>query len=284
MRVIVVSTPFGASGVFWELWEDPDDQHGEWSRHKIDVYQAAEEGFPVDPEELEQKYPRDIFRQEFCCEFLSDIHQYFGYDLIRRAQYSPCDLDGATTPAGAKYAGIDVASQQDASILADATDDGDTFWIDEAHTLKAAGTSRDYRPQFEDARELLAADSYEAVGVDATGEGAQLGQDLHREFGRPIKLVKGSGWKEARGRIPDLRLAMEDGEFKIPNDPKIRHAFAKIQRTETTDRVKFEAERDAEGHADEFFAALLAWDAAQSKPDRGRSDDSPSVGYQPSPI
>ena len=287
MRIMVVSTPWGASGMFWELWNDPEGQHGEWSRHKIDIYDAAEAGFPIEPDEIRQKYPSDVFAQEFGCQFLSDINQYFGYDLIRQAQYSPCDLEGGQLPDGQRYAGVDLASRQDASVMAEATEAAEAFWVGLVHTIKQAGEARDYTPQFGDIEEILAAGDFAGVGVDATGEGAQLGQDLYREFGQAVKLVKGQGWKEAKARIPNIRLAMEQGAFRIPNDPKVRHAFSQVQRTETTsNNVTFEAERDAEGHADEFFASLLAWDAAKSKPGgrKRKRNDKPTVGYQQSPF
>lgn len=284
MRVIVVSTPFGASGVFWEIWNDPDDQYGDWSRHKIDVYEAADQGFPVEPDELRENYPSDIWKQEFCCQFLSDINQYFGYDLIRRSQYSPVDLEEVDLAGGDRYAGIDVASTQDATVLADAVQRTGEFWVDKMREIKAAGDSRDYTPQFEDIAEHLKARDFVGVGVDATGEGAQLAQDLRRSFGSPITGVRSSAWKHVRARIPDVRLAMERGELHLPNDPKVRHAFAAIERRETTtNQVKFEAERDEHGHADQFFATLLAWHVAHTQGGDSASNSYAS-SHQQAPI
>lgn len=263
LRLILISTPFGASGVFWEIWTDATGEHGEWSRHLIDVHQAAAEGFPVDPEELRAKYPEDIWLQEFCCQFLSDINQYFPHDLIRRALWSePSEL-----PTDALlYGGLDLASARDASILADGLKarEGDDFVISQAHVLKAAGQAMDYAPQFDEAVSLLEQHSYSGVAVDATGEGAQLGQDLRRRFGRRmITEVKGGDWAKVYERIPDMRLAMERGHLRIPNTPAMRSAFAKVSKAVTSNnRVTFEAVRDASGHADEFFASLLAFHAA----------------------
>jgi phage FluMu gp28-like protein len=277
LRIIVISTPFGASGLFWELWLDPEGEHGDWSRHRIDVYDAAEQGFPVDPAQLETKYPSDIWRQEFCCEFLSDINQYFSHELIRRSQYSDRPV-----PEGVRFAGIDLASSRDASCMASAVDDSDgTFWLDRVHQLKAAGESRDYEPQFADVVQLLDADSYRRVAVDATGEGAQLGQNLRRRYGAgTITEVRSGDWRDVRERISDIRLAMERGEFRIPNDPRTRNAFTKIQKNVTTNnRTVYEATRDADGHADEFFAALLAWHARELPAPRRRVNRV-RVGYQ----
>lgn len=265
LRLILVSTPFGASGVFWEIWTDATGEHGEWSRHLIDVHQAAAEGFPVDPAELRAKYPEDIWLQEFCCQFLSDINQYFPHDLIRRALWSePSEL-----PTNALlYGGLDLASARDGSVLADGLKEqqGPAFAIARAHTIKQAGKAMDYAPQFDAATQLLEAQAYAGVAVDATGEGAQLAQDLRRRFGAGlITEIKGGAWAEVHEQIPRMRLAMERGHLLIPNTLAMRTAFAKVsKRLTTTGQVTYEAVRDADGHADEFFASLLAYHAAHT--------------------
>lgn len=269
MRIIIISTPFGASGMFWEIWTDPDGIHGNWSRHEVDIYRAAREGFPVDVEELEKSYPKDIWLQEFCCQFLSDINQYFGYDLIRRAQWSEDDLlDGL--PGGKRYGGVDLGSRNHASVLAEGIDEpyqeAKRFWVAFAHTIKAAGESMDYTPQFSMITNILDQGEFYGVGVDGAGEGAQLAQDLTRKYGRrAITTVDSGTWQDVYATIPDMRLEMEQGLFLIPNTPKMRNAFAKIQRTETTNKkIRFSATEDVEGHADEFYASLLARYAARS--------------------
>lgn len=274
MRIILISTPFGASGMFWEIWTDPSGEHGDWSRHHIDIYQAATEGFPVNPEELRTQYSSDVWAQEFLCQFLSDINQYFPHDLIRRCAYDVEELPGSTLPSGELFAGIDLASVQDASVFGPAIESGEDFWLRPPTIIKPAGNAMDYTEQFQRALDLLRSDPYSGVSVDATGEGAQFGQDLRREFGwRAINEVGGGEWKNVYELVPQMRLAMERGKLHIPRDPRLMRAFAKIQRTQTTQsNIKYTAQKDAEGHADEFSAALLAYHAAQqSKRTQGSS-------------
>lgn len=285
MRIVIISTPFGASGMFHEIWNDPDGEHGEWSRHEIDIYEAASQGFPVNPDAIKAKYPSDIWLQEFCCQFLSDINQYFGHDLIRKSQYSDEELPDAANIDHEWVAGIDLASVSDGSVFSPALDQILTrnprlprakarcLWHLLPHTLKRAGESRDYTPQFEEASSLMTLESYGRVAVDATGEGAGLAQDLRRKYGAAV-VDEVKNWKEVYAKIPDMKLAMEQGHMRIPHDPKLRAAFCKVQRTITSNNApKFEAKRDSSGHADEFFGALLAWHAArpteEPKDDRG---------------
>ena len=297
MRLLVVSTPFGASGMFYELWQNASGQYGSWSTHEIDIYGAADEGFPVDPEELKQRYPSDIWQQEFCCQFLSDINQYFSHDLIRSMQYDEDDVPEWNTTRSERYAGIDVASSRDGSVFVDGkkellevssgtpADRASRFWVGLVETIKQAGERMDYTPQFRRACELLDGDAYRGVGVDATGEGAQLGQDLRREYNASvIHEIKGSQWKEVYDLVPQMRLDAEQGRFRIPHNRKLRNAFTKIQRIQATNgEPKFVATRDAEGHADEFSATLLAYYASKRSsggnplndlPDRNRDRSS----------
>jgi phage FluMu gp28-like protein len=280
LRVIVCSTPFGASGVFHRIYTDPDGIYADWSRHEIDIYQAAEEGFPGDPAEMEKRYTPDEWRQEFCCEFLSDVDQYFSYDLIRRSQYAPEDLPDE----GKHFAGIDLASRAHKSALADLLDTSSAYWLERVHTLKEAGTEKDYSDQFDEATELLQARVFNGVAVDATGEGAEFGQNLRRLYGRRlVHEVKGGQWSDVFEHVPKLHLAMENNTFRIPNDRDIRSAFSKISKKHTTGKkVSFKAAEDGSGHADEFFASLLAYYAAEQTKKGTPNGPIRKVGNMPS--
>ena len=212
-------------------------------------------------------------------------------------QYDEDDLPDWNTTRSEQYAGLDVASSRDGSAFVDAAkefldvpsgtpaDRASRFWVGLVETIKQAGERKDYTPQFEQACELLDGKSYLGVGVDATGEGAQLGQDLRRKYNASvIHEIKGSGWQEVYELVPQMRLDAEQGRFRIPHNRKLRNAFTKIQRLQTTNgEPKFVATRDAEGHADEFSATLLAYYASKrsgggnplnSLPDKDRSSGS----------
>jgi len=266
LQIIIIGTPFGASGMYHTIYKDQIDEvfeHGHWSVYNIDVYQAAAEGFPVDPEELRKKYPRDTFLQEFCCKFLDTIDQYFEYDLLRAIQMP----EGVSMPEDAYlYAGIDLASKQDGSALARLVDDSECYQVPNVHTLKEAGETRDYTPQFKEAAAILDEDAYDGICVDATGEGAEFGQNLSRRYGKHVvEQIKGANWAVVYECIPQMRLDMERRQFWLPREPRVLSAFAKIQRKDTTKGPKFVATRDSDGHADEFSAVLLAYYFARQR-------------------
>ncbi len=81
-RILLLSTPFGKRGFFFEEWEQSSG--AAWHRTKI----TATECPRITPEFLEQErrqIPDFIFRQEYMCEFVETTDQVFSYDDIQAA-------------------------------------------------------------------------------------------------------------------------------------------------------------------------------------------------------
>ena len=282
MRVVLISTPFGASGLYHDIWHDDSGEYGRWSRHQVDIYQAADQGFPVDAEELRAKYDEVTWRQEFCCEFLDDVDQYFDFDLIRRAQYAPSEAPEWLADPAQLLGGLDLGSASSGSYLAPLASPGRDvdvgtrrlsreLWALDPVEIKAPGAARDYEDQRRHASQILSSRSYDRLAVDANGEGAQVAQDLRRDHGEIILAVRGGQWSHVYELIPDMRAALERGLLRLPYSATLRTAMAKIRRkTTSTGQVRYEARTDAEGHADAFYALLLGYYAATQRARKGR--------------
>src|SRR5215216_6794064 len=77
---VLLSTPRGKRGFFFELWNSSED----WMR----VMVRSDEVARIRPEDLEvfrAAMPEEFFRQEFFCEFLETEGSLFSYDDIERA-------------------------------------------------------------------------------------------------------------------------------------------------------------------------------------------------------
>jgi hypothetical protein len=77
---VLLSTPRGKRGFFWELWHSDED----WQRMMV----RSDEVERIRPEDLEvfrSTMPDEYFRQEFFCEFLDTEGSLFGYDDIQMA-------------------------------------------------------------------------------------------------------------------------------------------------------------------------------------------------------
>lgn len=79
-RIIVLSTPYGKRGFFFNEWTGSRD----WERVRI----TAKECPRISSEFLADEraaMPEHIFRQEYCCEFSETIDQLFSYDEVQQA-------------------------------------------------------------------------------------------------------------------------------------------------------------------------------------------------------
>jgi hypothetical protein len=83
---VVLSTPRGKRGFFFELWHSELSRRRDNDWHRIMV--RSDEVERIRPEDLEvfrQTMPDEFFRQEFFCEWLDTEGSLFGYDDIERA-------------------------------------------------------------------------------------------------------------------------------------------------------------------------------------------------------
>lgn len=112
LRMTIVSTPNGTTNcMYHEIWANKGEAFGHYSRHQIDVYQAAAEGMPINVDEVKSRYSRDQFAQEFCCEFLGEGSEYHSPELLRA-----CRVE---RPRGSNkiWLGVDVASVSDHTVV-----------------------------------------------------------------------------------------------------------------------------------------------------------------------
>jgi hypothetical protein len=79
-RLVLLSTPAGRRGVFFEEWTEGDGSA--WERYEV----TAEECPRIPASFLEEEraaLPAFIYDQEYCCAFVDLEDQLFGYDLVQ---------------------------------------------------------------------------------------------------------------------------------------------------------------------------------------------------------
>src|SRR5215207_629006 len=90
-RLMMLSTPFGKRGEFYEAWENGANA---WERYEV----RASECPRISAEFLASErraMPERVFRQEFLCEFTETDDQVFSHDLVMGAltdEVEPLDL------------------------------------------------------------------------------------------------------------------------------------------------------------------------------------------------
>lgn len=81
-RLMMLSTPFGKRGVFFEAWTS--EAGGGWERYEVPATDSPR--IPAEfLEEERQSLPEWVYRQEYCCEFVETDDQVFGYDLVMQS-------------------------------------------------------------------------------------------------------------------------------------------------------------------------------------------------------
>jgi hypothetical protein len=79
-RLMMLTTPHGKRGVFWEEWTEGEG----WERYEVRAEEC--ERIPASFLEEERKaLPAWVYRQEYECSFEDTEDQLFGYELIKSA-------------------------------------------------------------------------------------------------------------------------------------------------------------------------------------------------------
>ncbi len=280
------SSPFGESGMFYELAEKPSG----YSVHRTDIYQAVKDGLarstPFTDEEFLKRLhdgcpDEDIWEQEFCCKFLSDATSYISWALIQEAYSTQAtvDLPLDFVPIGQLYLGVDIGRKKDLTVILLLEKVLDVYWV--------RGIWRMRGKKFAEQRAVIDG-IFKTLPIrrmcqDATGLGMQLAEECQTTYGtsRVEPVTFNMAVKE------DLavrsRRTFEEHAIRIPDDRGLRGAIHAVRRIPTAaGHFRFDAERTEAGHADEFWALALALMAADGKPVTvGMARGSrPSVGQQ----
>lgn len=258
LKVIIVSTPLGDTGMYHEIWQSASNQQGpfkDWSTHRIDVIRASQEGFPVDPEELKTRYPRSIYEQEFMCSFGSDEGQVFSTSLILKSIY-----DTEVISSGVRFVGVDWAESHDASIASSIVMGPHFNYVSEPFVIKEAGTHMDYSEQDKRLEEHLKDINPLSIIADGVGTGSASSQVLKSLYPTQTRIVK--NWKDLYELIPYLKKDMEDRKLRLNPDRQLIRDFRSLRKTVHPGRPpSYDITRvRGEGHGDRFFATLLAYD------------------------
>lgn len=269
LALYMISTPFGQSGIFYRACHGLLDGTGEgelkWSVHRIDVHEAIAQGHSPTVLSLKSSYTEEAWAQEFLCSFNSQQGKYFSAELIRSCTGEALD----NVQVIHSTLGIDLASKKDSSIAVPAYwgDDGRVYFA-EPFILSTSSNPVQYPQQLEKIREIINQHQFEKVIVDATGPGDGLAQFLKQEFGaRVIAHHSTATWKEKY--YPALLFDMQNSDVTICHSNILLTAFNSVieKKTVSNSRV-YTLQRDENGHADAFAAAILAYSVFKKFPDQ----------------
>ncbi len=87
-RYIMMSTPFGKRGHFFETWTDAKG----WEKYEINADQCPRITKEFLQGELDSGMPKSIWLQEYYCQFMDTDDQLFAYDTVKSAFSSDVEV------------------------------------------------------------------------------------------------------------------------------------------------------------------------------------------------
>ena len=279
LKLRVLSTPNGQGNKFHDVCTKMSiAEGGRFSVHKTDIYQAAKELAPNNPDawvaELRDGMADpDGWAQEFECDFIDAGGVLLPYEVIALAE-NPLATLGVTPDfwivkppgAGQIVAGYDFARSRDLSVLWTSENIGGVYEMTrEVLTMEKMSTPDQFRHVAERMNRI------DRLCVDYTGPGVGIGDLLVEKFGEyaPEKHRHGKvelctfTAKLKNEMFPHLRQAFDNRRIGIPQDRAVREDLHSIYRVAMKGGgVTYRAPHTADGHADRATALALCHRAA----------------------
>jgi phage FluMu gp28-like protein len=242
---------------------NPDDDRLNWSND--DFLQSLRDGCP----------DQETWQQEFLCQPGDDQAAFLSYDLIASCLYPPGEAwewsfnpqSAIRNPQSSFFIGVDIGRFRDLTVIWVAEKLGDVLNTRKIICLE----KQTFEAQEGVLYPLLAMPSLRRACIDQTGLGCQFVERARKQFNR--YRVEGLTFTaDLKEKLAyKLRCAFEDRTIRIPDDRFLVADLRSIRKTVTTSgNVRFEGERGQNSHADRFWAACLALEAAAtaSEPNR----------------
>ncbi len=273
------STPLGRRGIFWEIAKEELHQYPHHSKMEvpwwlssffcIDVERAAEEAPEMSTEEAVGRFgtpdmiqqfeslPLDDFEQEFCCRFVDESYSYYSFALIL-----PCtdpelmvyrDFSDIPAPKGRVVAGFDVGRARDKSELAVFEELGGRFVC----RMLRSYNQVPFAEQEAELRQMLEILPVARLSIDRSGIGMNLAENLERDYPQVVPENFTSDTKERWAT--DFKILLQRRDVVLPRDRELVAQIHSIKRRVlASGKVAFDAEKTRKGHADRYWAVVLA--------------------------
>lgn len=241
---ILLSTPFGKGGFFYECCYDKDYRHWHISSEMCPR-------IPVDYLKKEKdRLTKAEYAQEYLAEFTDDFNQFFPTQLIKKCMnFLNWDIKNDINPNATYYLGMDPAryGQDEAAFVVNEyfNKKWKIVWCDEKKKVsgKAITSLRDYTVVLDDKFK------FKRIFNDDTGVGGGLTDLLQEELGKSkvvginnaSKRLRIGSDERLKGILKEdlysnaLRL-MEKGEIEIINNMKLLRSLKSVQFEYTKDR------------------------------------------------
>lgn len=129
LRITIISTPNGTAEHFYRVYTNADGMFEDYARHKVDIYDAVDDGYPVDIDKIRAGKTADDFDQENACKFLGAVDEYFPVELLDSARAIRPQRPHRT------WLGIDVASVVDTTAVTVLREQDGVIWLGDTYVI-----------------------------------------------------------------------------------------------------------------------------------------------------
>lgn len=244
LKCILISTPAGQSGLFYDIWEKNQD----FVKIKKTIFDVGLS--EADIIELKKNcIDEAVFNTEFCCEFMDSNSTLFSYELLRNCIYQSMPSGNAKT-----YLGIDIGRSHDKTAISILKEISKLYYLDHVETLQ----NKEFEEQFKYICKIIDQYSPAKVCIDATGIGAQISEQLRKKYPSLVVEIKFNN-NNKNEMFGNLKQKFGTSELFIPDIEEIINDLHKIKRVvSASGNLSYKASSDDTGHADIATSLALA--------------------------
>jgi len=274
-EALFISTPRGKNW-FWKLFNQGDSKHAahrDWeSWHFTSLDNPTIPDIRQEVEEARLIMPEMLFRQEIMAEFLSSAASIFNLD------HPSAVVSRVSEPRGAVIVGIDLAKKEDFTVIsACRAEDRMPVYHRRFNEMKWTDQRRIIHESIEEIYDLGADEV--RVGIDSTGVGEAIADDLEAEGLDVERVLFTNQWKERAVGV--LSRDLQNGDAHILADSREEFDHYEYELT-PAGNYKFES---SVGHDDEVSAKLIEhWLAHSAGPGEIRVLTSPEAAITDSGV
>lgn len=269
----ILSTYNGMGNRYYRMVKEAKEKGSKWKLQSTTIIEAVDQGLadrilgrelmPAEREEWlaecrAQAGDEETWQQEFLCNPVDSATAYLPWELISAAEHA--DAGRPEKYAGGPcYVGMDIGRRRDLTVIWVIEKVGDIAWTREVVRMKG----KSFAEQDAELDRVMGFYNVKRLCADQTGIGEKPVEDAKTRHGRMRVegVIFNAGVKQELAVTGKQRF--EDRTVRIPVDRHIREAHHAVRRQVTVaGNVRFDADRDEVGHADEYWAHMLALHAA----------------------
>lgn len=250
---------------------------GRWNLHTITIEDAVAQGLvdkilghPASESERrafvqdcrEAAGDEETFLQEYMCVPVDEATAWLTWEMITSVEHPDAGMP-ELYQGGDCYVGMDIGRRRDLTVIWVIERVGDVSWTREVVRMKNAS----FAEQDAELERIFNTYRVRRACMDKTGIGEKPVEDAQRRFGE--SRVEGVFFTATvKQHLATLgKQAFEDRKARIPARREIRESHHAVRKlTTVAGNTRFDADRSEVGHADEFWAHMLALHAAEVTP------------------